>query len=330
MPAIKPVGTSVEWASESTALKVNPPSKVLQYGWTTSNGLVSGTPERPALQYENGWRNNVYKWISYLEEKSDENISVPTTGQSSNYFLKTNGSSVFSWGSIREVPADSTTGFFLTMTSPTTYGWTSIITNGQATASVATGAGSVTLNNVGSSNQLVWYKVGSVVFFSSRLVVSSISSPSGTLIINGLPNPAVDATPVSIAIDFTGSSVQFQYAARINAGTSSIQIFSNDSGSLTSSIADQVIVSAAVNITTISRTSNVATYTTSVAHGYLVGAAVCITGITANVTFNGGYIITAVTSTTFSVAQAGSDFALAATGQSRRTSVFWLSGQYLV
>jgi hypothetical protein len=330
MPAIKPVGASVEWAKESTALKVNPPSKVVQYGWTTSNGLFSGTPERPALQYENGWRDNVYKWISYLEEKSDENVSVPTTGQSSDYFLKTNGSSVFSWSAIRQVPADSTTGYFLTMTSPTTYGWASVITNGQATATVATGAGSVTLSNVGNANQFIWYKVGSVVFFSSRLVVSSTSAPSGTLIMNGLPNSSVDATPVSIAIDYTGSSVMVQYAARINAGTSSIQIFSNDSGSLTSTIADQVIVSAAANITNISRTSNVATYTTSASHGYLVGAAVCITDITANVTFNGGYIITAVTLTTFSVAQAGSNTTLAATGQSRRTSVFWLSGQYLV
>jgi hypothetical protein len=54
-------------------------------------------------------------------------------------------------------------------------------------------------------------------------------------------------------------------------------------------------------ITNKALTSNVATLTTSVAHKYLIGTMVNITGVDA--TFNGEYEITAVTSTTFSYAK---------------------------
>lgn len=54
------------------------------------------------------------------------------------------------------------------------------------------------------------------------------------------------------------------------------------------------------NITNKVLTSNVATLTTSVAHGYTVGTTVKVTGVDG--TFDGTYVVTAVTSTTFSYA----------------------------
>ena len=59
------------------------------------------------------------------------------------------------------------------------------------------------------------------------------------------------------------------------------------------------------NITTKALTADVATLTTSSTHDYLVSESVTVTGVDA--TFNGTYVITAVTSNTFSYAKPGSD-----------------------
>lgn len=63
-------------------------------------------------------------------------------------------------------------------------------------------------------------------------------------------------------------------------------------------------------ITNKALTSNVATLTTSVAHGYAVGESVNVAGVDA--TFNGTYVITAVTSTTFNYAKTAANVTSAA------------------
>lgn len=65
-------------------------------------------------------------------------------------------------------------------------------------------------------------------------------------------------------------------------------------------------------------TSNVATLTTSVAHALLVGDTVTVTGVDA--TFNGTYVITAVTSNTFSYAKTAANVtSTTATGSATKT-----------
>jgi N4-gp56 family major capsid protein len=68
--------------------------------------------------------------------------------------------------------------------------------------------------------------------------------------------------------------------------------------------------SATRSVTNKALTSNVATLTTSAAHGFEVGESVTVAGVDA--TFNGSHTITAVTSTTFSFAKTASNVASAA------------------
>lgn len=70
---------------------------------------------------------------------------------------------------------------------------------------------------------------------------------------------------------------------------------------------------AAATITNVALTSNVATITTSTAHGFQIGDYVLVAA--SNNTFNGSYSITAITSTTFSYAKTNSNIAsIAANG----------------
>jgi hypothetical protein len=76
---------------------------------------------------------------------------------------------------------------------------------------------------------------------------------------------------------------------------------------------DKVYPTITATVTTKALTSNVATLTTSAAHGLAVGMLVTVAGVDA--TFNGDYTITAVTSTTLSYAKTASDVpSAAATG----------------
>lgn len=68
--------------------------------------------------------------------------------------------------------------------------------------------------------------------------------------------------------------------------------------------------SATRSVTTKALTTNVATLTTSAAHGFEVGETVTVAGVDA--TFNGSHTITAVTSTTFSFAKTASNVSSAA------------------
>ena len=76
---------------------------------------------------------------------------------------------------------------------------------------------------------------------------------------------------------------------------------------------DKVYPTITATVTTKALTSNVATLTTSAAHGLAVGMLVTVAGVDA--TFNGDYTITAVTSTTLSYAKTASNVSsTAATG----------------
>ena len=63
---------------------------------------------------------------------------------------------------------------------------------------------------------------------------------------------------------------------------------------------------ASRTITTVARTSNITTITTSVAHGYSVGDSVTVTAVS-NPSVNGTFTITTVTSTTFTYANTGTN-----------------------
>lgn len=89
MPATKPTA-SVTWASSGGALKLSLTQKLEQWGWSTSTNTVGGTPEKPILQYENGWRWAVYQWINYLTEKTDEQ-TPDQTGKSGLFLASVTG-----------------------------------------------------------------------------------------------------------------------------------------------------------------------------------------------------------------------------------------------
>jgi hypothetical protein len=95
------------------------------------------------------------------------------------------------------------------------------------------------------------------------------------------------------------------------------------------SVADLAIIYASAtdtySVTTKALTSNVATITTSEAHGFAVGNTVFVSEVDA--TFDGTYTITAVTSTTFSYAKTASDVPSAAdTGNAKSaTSNYYIA-----
>jgi hypothetical protein len=328
--AIKPL-TEYKWALSSSALKTQPTDVIKNYGWTTSNDLLSGTPEKPVLQYENGWRNNVYQWLSYLEQKTDETIAIPTTGQVANYFLKTDGLSNFTWSTFRTVPADSTTGYFLTMTSPTTYGWTSIVTSGETTAAYVLGSGSAVLSTFPGSDKIYWYRIGNMVYFCCRLVMNTKSSSGGTLFISGLPFPAAVNTAVAIATDYTEYTIDYGWQARIRSGSSAIEIVAFQDGEINQNVGDMLVTTGNTTLINFSRSSNIATYNVTFSHNYKPGQGVTISGITLDTSFNGDYLVRDSATPSFSVPQIGPNVALTASGGvSRRTTCIWLSGQYLV
>jgi hypothetical protein len=100
MPANKPASGNtdiIKWAFDASALKRDPSNKEQLFGWTTSTGTVSGTPEKPILQYENGWRYHVYTWVEYLVAKTDE--QTPAQAGKNNLFLSTDGATP-SWQSV--------------------------------------------------------------------------------------------------------------------------------------------------------------------------------------------------------------------------------------
>ena len=67
---------STAWATDPSALKVDPSGTQQTYGWTTSDNTIYGVPVRPNLQQQNGWQNAVHEWKEYFEATTDQNISA--------------------------------------------------------------------------------------------------------------------------------------------------------------------------------------------------------------------------------------------------------------
>ncbi len=66
---------SVEWAIAAGALKTVPSTDQKNRGWDTDDGLVTGLAPEPIMQNQNGWQNNAYQWINWLDI-----ITTPANG----------------------------------------------------------------------------------------------------------------------------------------------------------------------------------------------------------------------------------------------------------
>lgn len=71
---------STEWASDGGALKLQPTSDLQQRGWDTDDGQLTGVPEKPILQYTNGWQSNVNEWVDYSDVEIDALLAGLQTG----------------------------------------------------------------------------------------------------------------------------------------------------------------------------------------------------------------------------------------------------------
>ncbi len=65
--ATKPT-VSTEWAIDAAALKEQPDGAQRDFGWSTSDNTINGTPVKPNLQNQNAWQSNVHDWFQYFDE----------------------------------------------------------------------------------------------------------------------------------------------------------------------------------------------------------------------------------------------------------------------
>lgn len=116
----------------------------------------------------------------------------------------------------------------------------------------------------------------------------------------------VDGIIATTTVRNVGDSEQLLYTATKKSIVTSIKVANRTGGILPVSVYAKRTVTASVNLKSL--TSNVATLTTSSAHGLFVGDSVTVTGVDS--TFNGTYTITAVPSTvSFRYAKTGSNVA---------------------
>jgi len=73
----KPSLTTVQWATDATALKTATDTNRWLYGWmTTPANSPTGIGEKPNLNHQNYWQNSVYNYLNYLTFTPQ----VPLTG----------------------------------------------------------------------------------------------------------------------------------------------------------------------------------------------------------------------------------------------------------
>jgi len=70
--------SSRDWATDPTAKKVQASTSHKDIGWTTSNGLITGKPEKPTMEVLNGWHNAVTQWLDWMDGKVDVDAQLPT------------------------------------------------------------------------------------------------------------------------------------------------------------------------------------------------------------------------------------------------------------
>jgi hypothetical protein len=142
-------------------------------------------------------------------------------------------------------------------------------------------------------------------------------TPDQAGITNGLQkaenvySKAIGYGPIQSAVDYSDSASQ--NLNNVVAGKSTVgatTVFAGSSSNIykldSSDLSLDVINKASRTITTVDRTANVTTITTSASHLYSVGDRVTVAAV-ANTSVNGTFTIATITSTTFTYANAGSN-----------------------
>ncbi len=157
-----------------------------------------------------------------------------------------------------------------------------------------------------------------LVFLSLTALASAVPSTSQTLLTYSTPAAsALFGKSVAISGDATTLVVGASGAASGGQAT----VYTCSGATCTAQSDLRALAVGTTSISNKALTSNVATLTTSTAHGYVAGESVVVSGVDA--TFNGTYTIASVpTSTTFTYARSASNVAsAAATGSATVTFV---------
>ena len=307
-------GTSAVWASSGTleSLTVNDGVEVL--GDILSRGTVSVTSR--AVNVTNKIKTN--------------NVATITT-DGKHYFDVGDAVLVYITGS--DVNFD---GLFTISTVPTDTTFTYTKSGANVGSSATTGTATVT-GNLSTAGTLA---ATGAATLSSTLAVTGDTTVGGDLYV-GTGAAAYETSAAltdTIGVGAGNANAFVQYSiTNLNTGTEASTDFiayadngDNDSGwidmGITSSTFDAAIFGitgkndgyifmsaptpTAANVSNKVLTNNVATLTTSAAHGFSTSNSVTITGVDA--TFNGVYTITGVTSNTFTYAKTAANVASAA------------------
>jgi hypothetical protein len=122
-----------------------------------------------------------------------------------------------------------------------------------ATVTLVPATGSITLSS--TSDTLRYVKIGPLVVVTGSLLVSSVSTPSGTLQIQGLPYPAIDGTEVSgtAACSVRGSGTSgltagFHWIGRVVEGTTAIDLHAQSGDTVNTAPANTVVANTVFQI----------------------------------------------------------------------------------
>ena len=276
---------------------------------------------------QHGDINVTYRSVDVTNVIKTNNVATITT-DGPHYF--DSGDTVVVSG-VDVYPADDFDGTFNIATTPTA----TTFTYTKAGANVGS-----TVINSGTANVIGDVTVTGTTTLSADLTVSSDAHVIGDLYIGA--NAAAKETSlgltdtIAVGVGNTDAFVQFSiHNASSGANASSDFLAYSDNGTndngwidmgITSSQFDDatygitgpndgyIFMSApaptTASITNKELTDNVATLTTSAAHGYSSGDTVVVTGVDA--TFNGSYTLSAVTTNTFSYSKTASNVASAA------------------
>jgi hypothetical protein len=121
------------------------------------------------------------------------------------------------------------------------------------TVTLVPGTGSITLNS--TSDTLRYVRIGPLVVVTGSLLVSSVSTPSGTLQIQGLPYAAVNSTDEggTAACSVRGSGTSglaagYHWVGRVAEGATAIDLAAQSGDLLNSSLASTVVANTVFQI----------------------------------------------------------------------------------
>ena len=126
-------------------------------------------------------------------------------------------------------------------------------TVGNATVTLVPGTGSITLSP--TSDTLRYCRIGPLVVVTGSLLVSSVSAPSGTLKILGLPYPAIDSPQIggTAACSVRGSGTSgvpagYHWIGRVLEGSSAIDLNAQSGDIVNSAMANTVVTNTLFQI----------------------------------------------------------------------------------